>query len=139
MVTYELEKSKPDIILSGFDIAANAAVTIAGAHMNIPVAHIQGGEVTGTIDESIRHAMSKFAHYHFAANKDACERLIKMGEREDRVFNVGCPSIDAILSIKKPLLESTRPEYPGASGQIAGFPDEKDSNITFCIPSLNDV
>jgi len=100
MVTYELEKSKPDIILSGFDIAANAAVTIAGAHMNIPVAHIQGGEVTGTIDESIRHAMSKFAHYHFAANEDACERLIKMGEREDRVFNVGCPSIDAIVSVE---------------------------------------
>lgn len=101
MVTYELEKSKPDLILSGFDIAANAAVTLAGAHMNIPVAHIQGGEVTGTIDESIRHAMSKFAHYHFAANKDACDRLIKMGEVPERVFNVGCPSIDAILNVKK--------------------------------------
>ena len=99
-VTYELEKSKPDIILSGFDIAANAAVTLAGAHMNIPVAHIQGGEVTGTIDESIRHAMSKFAHYHFAANEDARQRLIKMGEMPDRVFNVGCPSIDAILNVK---------------------------------------
>ena len=100
MVTYELEKSKPDLILSGFDIAANAAVTLAGAHMNIPVAHIQGGEVTGTIDESIRHAMSKFAHYHFAANKDACDRLIKMGEVPERVFDVGCPSIDAILAVK---------------------------------------
>ncbi len=99
-VTYELEKSKPDLILSGFDIAANAAVTLAGAHMNIPVAHIQGGEVTGTIDESIRHAMSKFAHYHFAANEDACERLIKMGEMPERVFNVGCPSIDAIIAVK---------------------------------------
>ena len=92
--------SKPDVILSGFDIAANLAVTIAGAHMNIPVAHIQGGEVTGNIDESIRHAMSKFAHYHFAANQDACERLVKMGERPDRVFNVGCPSIDAILEVE---------------------------------------
>ena len=61
-VTYSLEKSKPDIILSGFDIAANFAVAVAGAHMNIPLAHIQGGEVTGTIDESIRHAMSKFSH-----------------------------------------------------------------------------
>ena len=67
--------------------------------MNIPVAHIQGGEVTGTIDESIRHAMSKFAHYHFAANKDSCDRLIRMGEIPDRVFNVGCPSIDAILAV----------------------------------------
>ena len=64
----------------GFDIGANLAVTIAGAHMNIPIAHIQGGEVTGTIDESIRHAMSKFSHYHFAANQDAVDRLVKMGE-----------------------------------------------------------
>ena len=99
-VSRALEKSKPDIILSGFDIAANFAVTVAGAHMNIPVAHIQGGEVTGTIDESIRHAMSKFSHYHFAANKDACDRLIKMGEIPENVFDVGCPSLDAILNVK---------------------------------------
>ena len=63
----ELEKAKPDIVLSGFDIGANMAITIAAAHMNIPVAHIQGGEVTGSIDESIRHAMSKFSHIHFTA------------------------------------------------------------------------
>lgn len=98
-VTYALERSKPDIILSGFDIGANLAVTIAGAHMNIPVMHIQGGEVTGTIDESIRHAMSKFAHYHFASNQDAVDRLIKLGEKPDCVFNVGCPSLDAIFSV----------------------------------------
>jgi UDP-N-acetylglucosamine 2-epimerase (non-hydrolysing)/GDP/UDP-N,N'-diacetylbacillosamine 2-epimerase (hydrolysing) len=97
-VTYCLEDSKPDIILSGFDIGANLAVTIAGAHMNIPVAHIQGGEVTGTIDESIRHAMTKFSHYHFASNQDAVERLVKLGEMKERIFNVGCPSIDAIIN-----------------------------------------
>ena len=99
-VTYALEASKPDIILSGFDIAANFAVAVAGAHMNIPVTHIQGGEVTGTIDESIRHAMSKFSHYHFAANEDARQRLIKMGEIPNNVFNVGCPSIDAIMNVE---------------------------------------
>jgi UDP-N-acetylglucosamine 2-epimerase (non-hydrolysing)/GDP/UDP-N,N'-diacetylbacillosamine 2-epimerase (hydrolysing) len=98
-VTYCLEEVKPNLILSGFDIGANLAVTIAGAHMNIPVAHIQGGEVTGTIDESIRHAMSKFSHYHFAANKDSVDRLIKMGEEPHHVFNVGCPSIDAIKQV----------------------------------------
>ncbi len=97
-VTYCLEDSKPDLILSGFDIGANLAVTIAGAHMNIPVAHIQGGEVTGTIDESIRHAMTKFSHFHFASNQDATNRLIKLGELPERIFNVGCPSIDAILN-----------------------------------------
>ena len=97
-VTYCLEDSKPDLILGGFDIGANLAVTIAGAHMNIPVAHIQGGEVTGTIDESIRHAMTKFSHFHFASNQDAVDRLIKLGELPERIFNVGCPSIDAILN-----------------------------------------
>ena len=81
-----IKKSNPDIILSGFDIAANFAATIVGAHMNIPVAHIQGGEVSGTIDDSIRHAMSKFAHYHFVSNKDAKIRLIRMGE-EKKIFS----------------------------------------------------
>ena len=68
-MTDEIEKFKPDLVLTGFDIGANLATTIAAAHMNIPVAHIQGGEVTGTIDESIRHAMSKFAHIHFPRNR----------------------------------------------------------------------
>ena len=94
-----IEDSKPDIILSGFDIGANLAVSIAGAHMNIPVVHIQGGEVSGTIDESIRHAVSKFSHYHLVSNNDAKNRLIKMGEIPKHIFVVGCPSIDAMLDI----------------------------------------
>lgn len=96
-ITYELEKVKPDIVLSGFDIGGNFAVTIAAAHMNIPVAHIQGGEVTGSIDESIRHAMSKFAHIHFPATELSRQRLIRMGENPDYIFTVGCPSIDVLL------------------------------------------
>ena len=91
-----IEKSKPDIILSGFDIAANFALAVCGAHMNIPVAHIQGGEVSGTIDESIRHAMSKFSNFHFTATKETKNRLMKMGEIEKNIFVVGCPSIDAL-------------------------------------------
>jgi len=96
-ITYELEKFKPDLVLTGFDIGANLATTIAAAHMNIPVAHIQGGEVTGTIDESIRHAMSKFSHIHFPATKDARNRLVRLGENPKHIFNVGCPSIDTIV------------------------------------------
>jgi GDP/UDP-N,N'-diacetylbacillosamine 2-epimerase (hydrolysing) len=92
----ELEKANPDIVLSGFDIGANMAVTIAAAHMNIPVAHIQGGEVTGSIDESIRHAMSKFSHIHFPATELSRDRLIRMGERAENIYVVGCPSIDVI-------------------------------------------
>ncbi|MDP0561654.1 MAG: UDP-N-acetylglucosamine 2-epimerase [Candidatus Endonucleobacter sp. (ex Gigantidas childressi)] len=96
-ITTEIENFKPDLVLTGFDIGANLATTIAAAHMNIPVAHIQGGEVTGSIDESIRHAMSKFSHIHFPATEDARKRLIRLGENPDYVFNVGCPSIDTIV------------------------------------------
>ncbi|MDG1051845.1 MAG: UDP-N-acetylglucosamine 2-epimerase, partial [Flavobacteriaceae bacterium] len=96
-----IAKSKPDLILSGFDIAANFAVAVCGAHMNIPVAHIQGGEVSGTIDESIRHAMSKFSNFHFTATNETKNRLIKMGEKKENIFVVGCPSIDALNQEKE--------------------------------------
>jgi UDP-N-acetylglucosamine 2-epimerase (non-hydrolysing)/GDP/UDP-N,N'-diacetylbacillosamine 2-epimerase (hydrolysing) len=107
-VTTEIESFQPDLVLTGFDIGANLATTIAAAHMNIPVAHIQGGEVTGTIDESIRHAMSKFSHIHFPATEDAKNRLIRLGENPEYIFNVGCPSIDTIVQtpiIDKSILE----------------------------------
>jgi UDP-N-acetylglucosamine 2-epimerase (non-hydrolysing)/GDP/UDP-N,N'-diacetylbacillosamine 2-epimerase (hydrolysing) len=97
-VTDELEASKPDLVLSGFDIGGNFAVTIAAAHMNIPVAHIQGGEVTGSIDESIRHAMSKFSHIHFPATEDAKNRLIRLGENPKDIYVTGCPSIDVLVN-----------------------------------------
>jgi UDP-hydrolysing UDP-N-acetyl-D-glucosamine 2-epimerase len=92
-----IKKIEPNIILSGFDIGANFALTVAGAHFNIPIAHIQGGEITGSIDESLRHAMSKFANYHLVSNSDAKKRLIKMGEKAKNIFVVGCPSLDALL------------------------------------------
>lgn len=93
-----LEEVQPDLVLTGFDIGANFATTVAAAHMNIPVAHIQGGEVTGSIDESLRHAMSKFAHIHFPATEDAKRRLIAMGENPEHIFVVGCPSLDVLMN-----------------------------------------
>jgi len=87
---------KPDIIVlvgDRFDVMAPA---IAASYMNIPIAHTMGGEVSGTIDESIRHAITKMAHIHFPANDDAKQRIIKLGEPEDMVFNVGCPRIDIV-------------------------------------------
>src|SRR3989338_9379413 len=91
------EQIKPDLILTGFDIGANFAAAVVGAHMNIPVAHIQGGEVTGSIDESLRHATSKFAHIHFPATSEAAKRLRAMGEDPRFIFTVGCPSIDTLI------------------------------------------
>ena len=95
-----IKKLKPDIVFAGFDIGANFASAIIGAHMNIPVVHLEGGEVTGTIDESIRHATSKFAHIQFTTNLVAKQRLIKMGEDSKNIFVVGNPSLDAIKNVK---------------------------------------
>ncbi|MEK7507163.1 MAG: UDP-N-acetylglucosamine 2-epimerase [Patescibacteria group bacterium] len=93
-------KLKPDIIFSGFDIGANFAAAITGMHMNIRVCHIQGGEVSGTIDEVIRHGITKFAHIHFPATAKSAERIIKLGENPAYVFNVGSPSLDTIKTMK---------------------------------------
>jgi UDP-hydrolysing UDP-N-acetyl-D-glucosamine 2-epimerase len=93
------DKLKPDIVLTVGDRFETMATTLAAAYMNIPVAHTMGGEVTGTIDESIRHAVTKFSHIHFPASKDAKERIIKLGEREEDVYLVGCPRIDLVKEI----------------------------------------
>ena len=89
----------PDILLIVGDRYDALGAAISAALMNIVIAHIQGGEITGTIDESIRHAITKFAHIHFPATAKSAERIIRMGERPDMVFNVGCPSVDIILSV----------------------------------------
>jgi UDP-hydrolysing UDP-N-acetyl-D-glucosamine 2-epimerase len=91
-----LDNLCPDYLVVVGDRFEMMAVTIAAAYMNIRVVHTMGGEVTGTIDESIRHAITKFSHVHFPANEDARERIIKMGEDPRFVFNVGCPRIDLV-------------------------------------------
>lgn len=87
----------PDIVIACTDRYETLAVASTAALMNIPVAHIQGGEVTGTIDESIRHAVTKLSHIHFPATEQARERIIKLGERPELIFNVGCPATDLLL------------------------------------------
>ena len=84
----------PDIVLIVGDRFENIAPSIAASYMNILIAHTMGGEVSGTIDESIRHAITKFAHIHFPASKESKERIIKLGENKKNVFLVGCPRID---------------------------------------------
>lgn len=89
----------PDFVLTIGDRFETMATTLAAAYMNIPVAHTMGGEVSGTIDESIRHAVTKFAHVHFPASREARERIIRLGEREEDVHMVGCPRIDLVAEI----------------------------------------
>jgi UDP-hydrolysing UDP-N-acetyl-D-glucosamine 2-epimerase len=90
---------KPDIVVSVGDRFETMATAIAAAYMNIPVAHTMGGEISGTIDESIRHAVTKLAHLHFPANEAAAERIIRMGEPPASVHTVGCPRIDLVAEI----------------------------------------
>ncbi|OOE31977.1 UDP-N-acetylglucosamine 2-epimerase (hydrolyzing) [Salinivibrio kushneri] len=91
-----LDNLKPDFVVIVGDRFEMMSVVIAAAYQNIRIAHTMGGEVTGTIDESIRHAITKFAHVHFPANDDALKRILKMGESEEFVFNVGCPRTDLV-------------------------------------------
>jgi UDP-hydrolysing UDP-N-acetyl-D-glucosamine 2-epimerase len=88
---------KPDYLVVVGDRFEMMAVTLAAAYMNIRIAHTMGGEVTGTIDESIRHAITKFAQVHFAASEDAKQRILKLGEDPAFVYNVGCPRMDLVL------------------------------------------
>lgn len=88
------EMLEPDIVVTVADRFETIATAIAAAYMNIPVAHTQGGEVSGSIDESVRHAVTKLAHVHFPATELSARRVIAMGEDPKYVFNVGCPSID---------------------------------------------
>lgn len=84
----------PDIVVTIADRFETMATAIAASYMNIPLVHIQGGEVTGNIDEKVRHAITKLADLHLVASVKAGERVIKMGEVQDTVVVTGCPSID---------------------------------------------
>ncbi|TVZ53396.1 UDP-N-acetylglucosamine 2-epimerase [Dokdonia sp. Hel_I_53] len=90
-VFYNLQ---PDAVLTIADRFETIATSIAAAYQNIPLIHLQGGEVTGNIDEKVRHANTKLADIHFVTSEDARERVLKLGEDPDYVFNTGCPSID---------------------------------------------
>jgi UDP-hydrolysing UDP-N-acetyl-D-glucosamine 2-epimerase len=91
------EALKPDVVLTVADRFETIATAIAASYMNIPVAHTQGGEVTGSIDENVRHAITKLSHIHFPATERAREFLLRMGERPDTIHVTGCPSIDVLV------------------------------------------
>ncbi|APG60101.1 UDP-N-acetylglucosamine 2-epimerase [Christiangramia salexigens] len=91
---------KPDAVICIADRFETIATSIAASYQNIPLVHIQGGEVTGNIDEKVRHANTKLADLHLVSNEDARERVIKLGEDPEMVINTGCPSIDLAKQIK---------------------------------------
>lgn len=106
-----IQKLKPDLIILHGDRVEALAGAISGALNNILVAHIEGGEISGTIDELIRHAVSKMSHIHFVANKTAKKRLIQMGEVARNIYVIGSPDIDAMLSNNLPNIEIVKRRY----------------------------
>ncbi len=95
----ELNKLQPDAVVTIADRYETLATAIAASYLNIPVVHIQGGEVTGSIDEKVRHAITKLSDIHFVSTNKAYERVIAMGENPDSVYVTGCPSIDIAKQI----------------------------------------
>ncbi len=135
-----LHRLEPDILIVYADRFEGLAALIAGSQMGIPVAHLEGGDITegGALDDYVRHAMTKFAHLHFATNQDAAKRIERLGEEKWRIFDVGFPAIDLIrqkefasteelqdklgLDIERPIIiftqHSVTTEYKDAIAQI---------------------
>ena len=115
------ELLKPDVVITVGDRFETMATAVASAYMNIPLAHTMGGEVTGTIDESIRHAITKLAHVHFPANRDAADRIVRLGEDPASVHVVGCPRIDLLAEVLRDgsgTLDAQWLEREGVGGHI---------------------
>ena len=102
---------KPDMIVVHGDRVETLAGAIVGSLNNILVAHIEGGEVSGTVDELIRHSVSKLSHIHFVSNDEAKKRLIQMGEIENAIFTIGSPDIDVMFSTQLPSLAIAKEYY----------------------------
>jgi UDP-hydrolysing UDP-N-acetyl-D-glucosamine 2-epimerase len=153
----EFQRLKPDVVLLIGDRYEALAAAIAAAYMNICIAHIQGGEVSGSIDESARHAISKFTHYHFPSTHRSAEYLIRMGESPETILTVGCPSSDiartldrtlrpevvnsggngALIDVTRPyllvLFHPTTTEYGGEAGQMEEILEALGGLATQCI------
>ena len=111
---------KPDAVITIADRFETIATSIAASYQNIPLIHIQGGEVTGSIDEKVRHANTKLADLHLVCTEDARERVVKLGEEAKNVINTGCPSIDLAKEIAEyPYLDFDPLEkYGGVGAQL---------------------
>tara|TARA_R110002073_G_scaffold128999_1_gene274979 strand:+ start:29715 stop:30875 length:1161 start_codon:yes stop_codon:yes gene_type:complete len=117
-------KLEPDAVITVADRFETIAASIAASYQNIPLVHIQGGEVTGNIDEKVRHANTKLADLHLVATEDAKERVIKLGENQNTVYNTGCPSIDIAAEVlQNPSLDFNPLEKYGGVGSDIQWKD----------------
>ena len=114
----QFENLGPDVVVTIADRFETIATAIAASYMNIPVAHTQGGEVTGSIDESVRHAVTKLSHLHFPATARARDFILRMGEDPASVHLTGCPSIDLVAALDLSLPGDLFPRYKGVGAAI---------------------
>lgn len=110
-LSHFVQERNPDLLVVHGDRVEALAGAIVGALSNVLVAHIEGGELSGTVDELIRHAVTKLSHVHFVANDEAALRLQRMGERSDCIHVIGSPDIDVMLSPGLPMLETVLAHY----------------------------
>ncbi len=106
-----VKEIQPDLIIVHGDRVEALAGAIVGSLNNILVAHIEGGELSGTIDELIRHSVSKLSHIHYTSNDAAKKRLIQMGELEQSIFTIGSPDVDIMFSDNLPVLDEVKQYY----------------------------
>jgi UDP-hydrolysing UDP-N-acetyl-D-glucosamine 2-epimerase len=109
----EFHKTKPDLVVTVADRFETIATAIAASYMNIAVAHTQGGEITGSIDENVRHAITKLSHFHFPATVNAERVLKQLGEEPFRIHRIGCPSLDIAKSHVDKEVEKVLQNYHG--------------------------
>ncbi|MBT4710296.1 MAG: UDP-N-acetylglucosamine 2-epimerase (hydrolyzing) [Alphaproteobacteria bacterium] len=114
----QFENMKPDIALTVADRFETMATAVAASYMNIPLAHTQGGEVTGNIDESVRHAVTKLSHLHFPATAQAADYLVRMGEEPSTVHYTGCPAIDLVAGLDLTLPPDIFTRYKGVGADL---------------------
>lgn len=133
-----LAKLQPDMVVTIADRYETMANAIAATYMNIPLVHIQGGDVTGNIDEKVRHSISKLADIHFPTSASSQKRLVLMGENPKKVFMCGCPSLDIIKDIvdSKRLSFNPLKKYGGV-GNLKEVP--KEYYVVMQHPTTNDI
>lgn len=114
----QFETLQPDVVITVADRFETMATAVTASYMNIPLAHTQGGEVTGSIDESVRHAITKLAHIHFTATEQARDYVVRMGEDPATVHCTGCPAIDILGDLDRSMPEDLFRRYRGVGPDL---------------------
>ena len=132
--TTVLDNLDPDVVITIADRYETMAVTLAACYQNIPIVHTQGGEITGSIDEKVRHATTKLADYHMVSTDRSAEVVNRLGEDDERIYNVGCPSID----IADDIAENADPEYD-PQDDYGGVGEDVDVNEDYIVVQYHPV